>query len=250
MDDEKREPVQPNRSDFDPMSESYWSLAMALAWIMFKDADLVRECWGDWRAAGFAPLVVSAKHNAITWEQRDDASLLTIDLLAGREQARGRVFTSRTDARKQLWSELEKGRLAATGVPSAGGDLRTAIHSSRWRDLQIDERSRPLALIDRHGGPQHGYREVEVDATYVRKKWTVRPRTPGRMNAETHCREWLVGLMRESPTFRPKPKPDFRKEAQKRFPNLSGASFDKAWRSAVGASNAPAWSASGRPRKS
>lgn len=39
----------PDPTAFDPMSEVRWSLPMALAWIVWRDPDRVREQWDRWR---------------------------------------------------------------------------------------------------------------------------------------------------------------------------------------------------------
>jgi len=36
---------RPNPADFDPLEEVHWSILMALAWIMGRNPDAVRECW-------------------------------------------------------------------------------------------------------------------------------------------------------------------------------------------------------------
>ena len=65
--------------------------------------------------------------------------------------------------------------------------------------------------------------------------------------AEEACGQWLEGLMRGSPTRRPKPKRELRDEAVQRF-NLSGRRFDRIWddkRELTGAS----WGEPGAPSK-
>ena len=39
----------PDPVRFDPMRESYWTLHMALAWIMWRTVDDVRRHWDEWR---------------------------------------------------------------------------------------------------------------------------------------------------------------------------------------------------------
>ena len=68
--------------------------------------------------------------------------------------------------------------------------------------------------------------------------------------AVAECRNWLVGEMRKSPLYRPKPKAAYFNAARVRWGGkLSGRGFQSAWAEAVRIADAPAWSAPGAPRK-
>lgn len=62
---------------------------------------------------------------------------------------------------------------------------------------------------------------------------------------ETLCRKWLAGMMQESPDL-PEPKWRIWDQANRDFPGLSRAAFERAWKSAVEETGAFAWSRSGR----
>ena len=69
--------------------------------------------------------------------------------------------------------------------------------------------------------------------------------------AKKACTAWLLGEMRKSPSVRPKPKSEYRKEAFKRWPeHLSGRGFDNCWSDAIAIAPAPHWAAAGAPSKS
>ena len=69
----------------------------------------------------------------------------------------------------------------------------------------------------------------------------------GLVLAETNCRAWLEGLMRDGP--KEKAKAGYRTEALKRFKGLSGRSFVRAWRQAIANTENVEWSAPGSKSK-
>jgi len=75
---------------------------------------------------------------------------------------------------------------------------------------------------------------------------TVRP--PSSAKPEAGYRRWLENKMKQYPTARPKPKKQFRAEAQGSFPGLSDRGFERAWMTAIANTGAIAWSKSGRQR--
>jgi hypothetical protein len=62
------------------------------------------------------------------------------------------------------------------------------------------------------------------------------------------CESWLTNHMRETPLERPKPKSEFRTEAQQLF-GISGNEFDSIWAVAIEQTGAN-WSKAGAPKKS
>lgn len=69
--------------------------------------------------------------------------------------------------------------------------------------------------------------------------------------AEDACRDWLLGLMRESPRLRPKAKESYRTDAQKAWRGLvSGRAFNTLWTEAAEIAGTAAWVRPGRPKKS
>jgi hypothetical protein len=62
------------------------------------------------------------------------------------------------------------------------------------------------------------------------------------------CESWLTNQMRETPRERPKPKSEFRTEAQQVF-GISGNEFDSIWAVAIEKTGAN-WSKPGAPKKS
>jgi hypothetical protein len=75
-------------------------------------------------------------------------------------------------------------------------------------------------------------------------------RVRARDDAEQKCRQWLVGLMHESPNERKQTVLELWVQARKEWPNLTRKAYQRARVDAVREAHAPTWSASGAPRKS
>jgi hypothetical protein len=169
----------------------------------------------------------------------------------------------------RLISYLSVGRLAAEGVPAAGG-MNVAIPPSIWqRDgvyidlengdlLEVNLRAkdlRPLftGLILRKGEPIQRISELHLVEPHPAGDQKTRKGITNVVTKTTSrgaCRKWLIDLMCVSPTVRPNPKAVYRREAQSTWPNsLSERAFNGAWDEAVAAAGAVAWSAGGRPKK-
>ena len=78
----------PNPADFDPMQEPTWSLMMALAWIMYRTPDAVREMWDRYRKE-FRFLMPSSWqvpggpiHTGYLFEKKNRAELLDLAIAA------------------------------------------------------------------------------------------------------------------------------------------------------------------------
>jgi len=68
--------------------------------------------------------------------------------------------------------------------------------------------------------------------------------------AEAQCRHWLQEKMRASPDAPEVGKTELKRQAQRKFPGLSGEAFKRAWRKSLDATGARGWSAPGRRKKS
>jgi hypothetical protein len=75
-------------------------------------------------------------------------------------------------------------------------------------------------------------------------------RIPTKAVTVTRCAAWLESEMRGSPSFRPKRKEEFLREAQSKWPDLSERRFDRLWESAIESTGAYAWSEPGAPKRS
>jgi len=113
---------KPDHARFDPMAQPDWTLAMALAWIIWRTSNDVREHWDaylyectEWR--GHQARFEDGR-TEIGWEARRRYPVSVADIM--RECARLEPDDSTLNSvacREALWSEMKSGRLEATGVP-------------------------------------------------------------------------------------------------------------------------------------
>lgn len=175
----------------------------------------------------------------------------------------------------RLMSYLCVGRLAAEGAPAAGG-MTVAIPPSIWqRDgvyidlengdlLEVPSRAkdrlsfplRPLftGLVLRKAESVHRIPEIPLVELRPPANQEIRKSVKNvitKAKSAKECLNWLTSLMRLSPGFKPKAKALYWLEAKSKWPkSLAERVFLVAWREAVGATGAAAWSAAGRPKKS
>jgi hypothetical protein len=134
---------KPKESDFDPMSEPRWSLAMAMAWIVWRRPRLVLafwdkyrlECW-DWHSHHVETYARRVYHLV----QRRPATLgmLESDSEVRAEETFVKNQMSRETAKAALWRALQEGTLQATGINFDTG-RRVLIPDLEWHDLEYFE---------------------------------------------------------------------------------------------------------------
>jgi hypothetical protein len=245
---------EPNPTKFDPMKEARWSLPMALAWIMWRTSDEVREMWDaareerrfwqdlEWQEPG-GPV-----RNGYSLKQSEPATFFEVEF-ASRYPTTPPQLDFKT-ALADLRLKAIEGKIEATGIPS-GSEIRTAIRSDVWNDLKPKDQKhrghdRPMLVLI-----NHCYREVRVPRDKVLATW----KAPSKANINAKstgakikdCQKWLEEQMRNSPEERPKKKADYEADALEQFPGLRAHGFGFAWRAAVQATGASAWSQGGRP---
>jgi hypothetical protein len=144
---------EPDGNAFDPMSETWWSLPMTVAWIAWRTPEKVRaywdkyrrECWDwhyrDWRIGSDGPV-----HSGFFLEQRRNASLWFMQRDETNEAGTG-IWPHQTcaaDAERKLRAVLEEGVIEATGINIATG-RHMVIPRLEWQDLQMfQERDREV----------------------------------------------------------------------------------------------------------
>jgi hypothetical protein len=157
-------------------------------------------------------------------------------------------WAKREFAINDLYAALcDSGLLALVRDPTSGqmfqltaSDWRGAVF---WRDIVVSGvvRSSAGEEIKRHDGRRVLLKADQLDL-WLKKLERCQPQP-----AEEACGKWLEDLMRQSPTQRPKPKPELRDEAVRRF-SVSGRKFDRIWddkRKVTGAN----WGEPGAPSK-
>lgn len=193
----------PDLAQFNPMSEPWWTLGMAAAWIIWRTPTAVRRVWSDYRrevTAWRGPFYV--RHHESGWgygypvavrddgkpnedplpdtvitaeyqlERQSDLSLF--DVLA-RESFRhpedDEPMIDGVTAKGEIWRALQSGQLVAEGIPAASGERRT-IRDAEWVDL--DYFDQPGWLSDAIGvnlEKRERYRSVRVRSNDVTRLW-------------------------------------------------------------------------------
>lgn len=154
----------PDPSRFDPMREPFWTPAMAVSWIAWRNADAVREAWDDYRRACRDRHAATLSFVRFAEAANDDAihpSVMTV-----------------ADSVSAFFAALRQGGVTATGIPLGGGG-RVTIPAVEWMDLDhygdFDEdafKTHPVHPDAR------GYRSVLLPRDVVLKRWPRPPSDP------------------------------------------------------------------------
>ena len=175
--------VGPNPADFDPMGEASWSLPMALAWIMWRSRDPVREMWDLYREKFrfWVPQRWQVSDGPIYdghfLETKAPAGIWDVAVLEGQHtHLKVEGIGHYLEAFRLLCNEGQRATWKASGVPT-DGRARQQIEPFEWADFQVCEAknamgSRRAVLRDaRRGVLEHGYNDVFIPAGDVRKSF-------------------------------------------------------------------------------
>lgn len=168
-------------TEFDPRSDTYWSLPMGIAWVVSRDWKQVARQKSDYRGAeeywyceanvglpkdGLLNGYVIAK----SWQIRS-LGPATIDrlLLEDASQAvhaDGRMTVR--EAQRALWRALQEQRLVASGRQDGA---RKPVSAFLWQDLQPfqDHREAPEYLREGSLGPR--WDDVTVGRAHILREW-------------------------------------------------------------------------------
>lgn len=193
----------PDPAEFNPMSEPWWSLGMAAAWIIWRTPSAVRRVWSDYRRQVIewrGPFYYRRSESGYGYEQPvalgDDGKpseksvpgseiirryglvklspLSLFDVLAragSRYPEDGKVIIEGPAAKNELWRQLQLGDLGAEGIPADSNERRT-IRDAEWVDL--DYFDQPGWLSDAVGvilEKKERYRFVRIRSEEVTRVW-------------------------------------------------------------------------------
>jgi hypothetical protein len=165
----------PNQNDFDPIAEPFWSIPMALAWIMTRDANSVREMWDRWRAEkefwSWSRWQVPGGpiYEGYLIKVDGPVGLISLSVASAFWQTEGRVFISRNGATAELLKALQAGTIGATGIPTEGAH-RTPISAYHWRDLDLYEEKHRI-VVRTNRGLGTGYDDLAFDSKIMQTQW-------------------------------------------------------------------------------
>jgi hypothetical protein len=237
------QPVSPalDSVQTDPMREVWWSIPMALAWIMWGEPEDVRRHWKAWREDGVGePL---APTNLFFLENDD---LIQTD--AG-NPPRVRFAV----ARSELLRALQEGAITVSGISEESGK-RAEVPLLMLADLVLeDDNGDDVLNCYVNLSARRAFSAIRLPRKFVQARWP-RPKKSAalksRANAERECQRWLEDEMRKSPDQRLQTFSAFMSDAMGRFNGLSQRAFRRAWDNAIVQASASAWQKAGAPRKS
>ena len=127
--------VRPDPALHDPLKKPFWTLAMALAWIVYRDPSQVMEWdnefrgnWMEWRPLGpghqLRPVTLVDGKRFEEWGA----------ISADPDQTPDGLFSAIATAKAELWSALLEGKITAEAIP-AGERRRASVQAYEWQDM-------------------------------------------------------------------------------------------------------------------
>jgi hypothetical protein len=253
----------PASAIFDPMTEVVWTLAMVIAWIVWRTPDDVRENWDAYRRECVEwrwNLRLVSHDGGREWEAaggwwelktRDPATVNRLRLdeavsdCTGKDEVRKLVTVH--DAWEELRNRAAAGELTVAAIRNGDGrPVQIPAHEWAYLEHTGNHVLRDELRFDMTSEPQ--YRDMRLNRDDVYRLWspaTVSKRTSA---GQSQCQRWLEAEMRLSPNRRPKPKGEYQIECMSLF-SVGARSFERAWGNAIAAMDATAWRKAGRPLK-
>jgi hypothetical protein len=253
---------EPDPAKFDPMNETHWTVLITLAWIMWLDADDVRRHRDGWRAKQLVWRPHIERHEMMkeiigqTLRPMSPTSYseLRYDELITQKNEGNPPSKSSEGAKPEHWRELEAENLDATGIDTST-NIRIGIPSHKFIDFNLNENDDGLFMS---GVKTPTYMEVRLPLAKILDRWSKPSRRNASLaNSERKCIAWLKVEMnawlkevKQSPKKPPAGRNTYSERAPENFPGLSKEGFGRAWRKAIDATGARAWSKPGRKAKS
>jgi hypothetical protein len=225
---------RPADNQFDPRGKPRWSLSMALAWIVWRDFDQVRqrdieyrtEC-SNWQPSnvslpveGSAATKVVRGFTVVRLRPTSPVPFEISDAIAitprGQLSPDWSPNRSPVEAKADLWAALLDARLVAEAIPALGGP-RIEVPAREWTDLENVTDGKLNGEYFRYRHQPHGraYSDIVWRRDDLVRLWPeasglasgapARPvRRAGTPADETAFREWVDGRLAsgESPPTR------------------------------------------------
>jgi hypothetical protein len=168
----------PAPGEFRPESEPYWTVPMAVAWIVYLDLDEVREWFAPFREACSYWHWRRWRHGLdgevtegwlLESRSRPTLTLLEMGVLWDDRPSDKPLHMSVGEARKALWQMLREGFIVASGIDMETG-RRVEIAPLDWNELISVQGPREIDEV-RRGLLGSGYREVLLPSAPLRNYW-------------------------------------------------------------------------------
>ncbi len=166
----------PDAARYDPMKESWWSLPMCLAWIVWRSPDRVRKYWDAyrrkcwcWVPCGFLNLSDGAICEGYDLQRPPAATEALLALAAGVDATTLPPWSTVEDAKESLREVLASGKTQAVGT-NIDTRLKEPIPAWFWVDaVWYQERSK--TVLRTGGVASNGYCEILVPARALLECW-------------------------------------------------------------------------------
>jgi hypothetical protein len=241
---------------FDSRTESRWSIPMLVAWIAWRDFDLVSEQNPGLRSEHWHRHILLDPTFSVrlSLEIRGERTVARLGQMDEAFRAQGNLPSTAImtipEAVANLRRKWADGLVTATGLNKEGEAVE--IPSRELPYLESREEAGRDVLRYRHQwgiddleSSKPAYTEVRFPRRDALRVW---PEPPVTAKTATACRKWLIDQMQASPNTPPKSKSKLFQDATKKFA-ISRRSFDAEWKNAIKETEAKAWSAVGRRSK-
>jgi hypothetical protein len=188
---------RPALKRFDPEKLSHWSITMAVAWIAWRNIDVVREEWDDYRSEcadwGFfgdpawlaGENVNAAKNLASTEIAPNDGEVQRYWMLipgrpsgwqglSMREPHEPPLQMKLQEAINQLWLAAGQQKLHATAIKCESRDILSGVESQiepySWARLKCDFERSGRAMLSSSDG--RSFRDVRFARADLQKLWS------------------------------------------------------------------------------
>ena len=167
----------PNPAAFELNKEPYWSVPMALAWIMTRREEPVRAMCDSWRAqnefwvAREWALPGGPVHTGHMIQTHGPAGLLDLRVSAAAwaRDKKLHLIVSADDAMTALIAALRAGNIEASGLPSPSA-LRAPLPAQAWIDLGLNDEDGHVVARGEHGSDAR-YAKLLLAPSAVQRKW-------------------------------------------------------------------------------
>ncbi|MBI5320803.1 hypothetical protein [Bradyrhizobium sp.] len=194
----------PDAVQFDPLKLAYWTLPMALGWIIWRTPEAVKSQWElyDFHLRDL---------NRAADGSRPQSKLRSLhDLLLsteGDEVDQSAVLVKGAAARNDLWNKLGSAKLTATGIGVQSGK-REPIACTEWQDLDSFDPGLgwPLDAVGKGHKHELRFKNVSVSAKDALDLW---PPISGSSRTESEAPKKQEGKPRSPRTPQSQIEPIF-----------------------------------------
>lgn len=256
-------PLRPSAApdEHQPDKEAYWTLPMAIAWIVWRTLDRVRQQYDPYRSAspfwfyrtydsmgaqirseepqGGYFLTEQSKASAMDLSLQEAFGLIT-------ERENYLALTTVRLAREDVWRKAGLGRTVAYAVRSSDGEV-VPIPDYEWSYLVLQQHGGRDELCFEHNQTPR-FHSIRFRQSEIKKCWSNSGASSrAKSDARKRCKEWFEGLVQTSPELPSMTKTKVEAYAKRTY-GVPRDDFRSIRASVIEKYGAVAWSKGGRPR--